>query len=73
MSRMSPGSISPTGFGNEMLVAQCPQALAIGDAAIGAGVEVEQTELSTDADDQTAAIDGDALEPALVTPGRAEP
>ena len=58
---------------HETLVTKGPQVLAIWNAAIGGGVEVEQTEFSTDADDQTAAIDGDALEPSLVEPGRAEP
>ena len=63
----------PNQLRHEVLVAQCPQTLTIGDADIGVGVEVEQTEVSTDTDDQAAAIDGDALEPALVSPGRAEP
>ena len=58
---------------HEVLLAQRAQLLAVGDAAVGAGVEVEQAELLAHAEDQPAAVHGDALEPALVAPGRAEP
>jgi hypothetical protein len=53
---------------NEVLLAECPQLLAIGDAAIGASVELEQAELLADTDDQAAAVHRHALEPALVPP-----
>ena len=58
---------------HEVLLAERPELLAVGDAAVGAGVEVEQAELLPHTEDQPAAVHGDALEPALVAPGRAEP
>jgi hypothetical protein len=58
---------------HEMLLAYRPEQPAVGDAAVGASIEVKQAEIPADAEDQPAAIHGDALEPPLVAPGRAEP
>jgi hypothetical protein len=58
---------------HEVLLAERPELLAVGDAAVGAGVELEHAEFLANAEDQPAAVHGDASEPALVAPGRAEP
>jgi hypothetical protein len=56
---------------NEVLLAECPQLLAIGDAAIGASVELEQAELLADTDACGAHVAAEqlALGRALVTRG----
>jgi hypothetical protein len=46
---------------HEVLLAERAQLLAVGDAAIGASVEVEQPEFPADAEDQPAAVHGHAL------------
>jgi hypothetical protein len=56
----------------EVLLAQRPQLLAVGDAAVGAGVEVEQAN-SLPTPRINPRNHRHALEPALVAPGRAEP
>ena len=73
ISRTSPAHDISNGLCREMLIAERPKPLAVGNAAIGLGVKIEPAELLADADDQPSAVDADAFQAALMSPGRAEP